>query len=262
MRVKSLYRYPVKSLAGISVSSLPLDDFGPVGDRRWMIVDDNQMFVTQRSHPELAKVGTEFDDQEQVRINIPGEGAFTLTPQTEQCSVTVWRDTVSAVYGAPEAAAALSRYCGKALFLVYMPDDSFRRVDEERVPEYRRVSFADGFPLLVTNAASLAELNSRLENSVDMRHFRPNIVVDGADPWSEDSWTSLTIGKVSIDLVKPCSRCVMTTVNPDNGEKASDQQPLRTLGKYRRTSEGVIFGMNGVHRQNQILSVSDPVILT
>jgi uncharacterized protein YcbX len=140
-----------------------------------------------------------------------------------------------------------------------MPDSSFRRVDAGRVDEYRRVGFADGFPFLVTNTASLAELNTRLAAPVEMRRFRPNIVVEGAEAWDEDHWQSLSIGDNHLSIVKPCSRCVMTTVDPAKGQKDAASQPLRTLSGYRRTQEGVIFGQNAIHESPGIIRVGDPV---
>ena len=259
MQVHSLYVYPVKSLAGIQVSSFQMDDFGPAGDRRWMIVDAEREFVTQRSNPELAKVRTRLEAG-QVFVDIPGEGEFPLVPGAEECRVRVWRDWEKAVYGASGASDALSRYCGQTFRFVYMPDETFRRVDASRVTEYRRVSFADGFPFLITNLASLEELNSRLDNAVDMRRFRPNIVVEGAAPWDEDAWVSLVIGNTAFSLVKPCSRCVVTTVDPDRGTKSGDLQPLRELGTYRRTPDGVIFGMNAIHEAAGEIRVGSPVV--
>ena len=161
--------------------------------------------------------------------------------------------------GLPEANDALSRFCGKPVCLVFMPDSSFRRVDAGRVDEYRRVGFADGFPFLVTNTASLAELNNRLDAPVEMRRFRPNIVVEGAEAWEEDHWQSLSIGANRLSVVKPCSRCVMTTVDPSTGQKDAALQPLRTLSGYRRTQEGVIFGQNAIHESPGIIRVGDPV---
>lgn len=261
MNVHALYLYPVKSLAGISVDSFPLDDFGPVGDRRWMIVDADQRFVTQRSNPELALVATRFDGADVV-ITIPEQGEYRLTPGHKSLDVDVWRDRVSAVSCAGGASEALSRFCGKSVYFVYMSEDTFRRVDPDRVPAYRRVSFADGFPFLVTSTASLEDLNSRLEQPVEMRRFRPNIVVDGAKPWEEDHWETLVVGDVSLSVVKPCSRCILTTVDPDTGVQSPDRQPLRTLASFRRTPDGVIFGVNGLHQGRGTISIGDPVTLS
>ena len=168
MKVHSLFVYPVNSLSGIAVSCFNTHDFGPAGDRRCMIVDDDRRFVTQRGHPELARVGSRLDD-DRVVISIPDEGEFALTATEEEVRVLVWRDWVKAQTGLSEANDALSRFCGKPVRLVFMPDSSFRRVDAGQVDEYRRVGFADGFPFLVTNTASLAELNNRLDAPVEMR---------------------------------------------------------------------------------------------
>ena len=258
MKVKTLYIYPVKSLAGIDVSRFSLDDFGPKGDRRWMIVDGDNRFVTQRRLPQLVNVYTALQEGVVV-IDVPGEGIFPLEVGSDAVEVTVWRDQVVATAGADRAAEALSRYCGETLRLVYMPDSCFRRVDPGRVSAERRVGFADGFPLLVVNQSSLDELNSRLESPVDMRRFRPNIVVEGGAAWAEDTWRSVSVGESRLDLVKPCSRCVMTTVNPDTGEKDSATQPLKTLASYRKTRDGVIFGQNAVHQKPGVIAVGDKV---
>ena len=258
MRVQSLYIYPVKSLAGIEVSSFELDDFGPAGDRRWMLVDNQERFITQRQLPLLANVVTRLGP-EGVEIGIPGQGDFALKPGVGGVVVKVWHDTVDAVAGPDAASDAISRYCGQKLRFVYMPDDSFRRVDPQRVRENRRVGFADGFPLLITNQASLDELNSRLADAVEMRRFRPNIVISGPEAWSEDRWKSVTVGETRLVVAKPCSRCVMTTVDPGTGLKDPETEPLRTLSRYRRTEDGVIFGQNAVHQSCGRLSVGDAV---
>jgi uncharacterized protein YcbX len=261
MNIHSLTVYPVKSLAGVAVDSLTLDDFGPAGDRRWMIVDSGHQFVTQRANPELVLVTTRFDGQT-VIVAIPGQGEFSLAPGTDSLEVSVWQDRVGACPGAVDASEALSRFCGKTVYFVYMTDGDYRRVNPDWVPAYRRVSFADGFPFLVTNTASLEDLNARLERPVEMRRFRPNLVISGATPWDEDNWTTLTAGDVSISLVKPCSRCILTTVDPDTGVRSSDGQPLRALASFRKTADGVMFGVNGVHNTRGVLSVGDPVTLS
>jgi uncharacterized protein YcbX len=260
MKIHSLFVYPVKSLAGVAVDQFEMDDFGPRGDRRWMIVDDEGIFVTQRRHPELALLEAHLDEQE-VEISIPGEGRFPLRPTSTAIRVQVWRDWPEALVGEQDANEALSRFCGMPLRLVYMSDETFRRVDPARVPDDRRVSFADGFPFLITSLGSLDELNSRLETPVDIRRFRPNIVIEGASPWAEDGWQEMMINEQPFRLVKPCSRCVMTTVDPDTGIKDPSVQPLRTLTSYRRTDDGVIFGMNAIHDRPGKLRVGDAVTI-
>ncbi|GGE70384.1 MOSC domain-containing protein [Streptosporangium jomthongense] len=258
MKVHSLHIYPVKSLAGIDVSRFEMDDFGPKGDRRWMLVDDDRRFVTQREVPVLARVAAELENGH-TTIRIPDEGVFRLQVTDRSLRVLVWRDWVKAYEGEEAANEAISRFCGKPLRFVYMPDSSFRRVDAGRVDEYRRVGFADGFPFLISSLASLDELNGRLETPVEMRRFRPNIVVAGAVPWQEDGWRKLTVGSHRFDIVKPSSRCILTTVDPDTGVKDPGLQPLRTLSGYRRTADGVIFGQNAIHESPGIIHVGDPI---
>ncbi|MGB2110002.1 MAG: MOSC domain-containing protein [Marinobacter vinifirmus] len=261
MKVQSLYLYPVKSLAGVEVPGFELDDFGPKGDRRWMIVDDQNRFVTQRQMPRLALVSAVMSD-DGVEVQIPDQGRFPLVPQEEQVRVVVWRDTADALMGDPAASAALSEFCGVPLRFVYMPDSSFRRVDPERVADNRRVGFADGFPFLLTNQASLDELNTRLTQPVSMTRFRPNIVIQGVPAWAEDNWRPLVIGTVGFQVVKPCSRCVLTTVDPETGIKDAGTEPLKTLSTYRKTPDGVIFGQNAIHLSSGRISVGDSVAIS
>ena len=261
MRVHSLFLYPVKSLAGIAVDSFELDEFGPAGDRRWMLIDDECQFVSQRTLPQLVMVQPALGADGEVSIALPGPSPIVLQISGESLSVRVWRDWVQGQVGCDAANAAISHFCGLSLRFVFMPDSSFRQVQTHLATERRRVSFADGYPLLITSVASLQELNERLEITVDMRHFRPNIVVEGAVAWSEDCWRAITIGEGSYRVLKPCSRCVMTTVNPDTGEKAASVQPLRTLASYRRTADGIMFGMNAIHDSPGRLSVGDCVIV-
>lgn len=261
MRIQSLFVYPVKSLRGIALDSMQLDDFGPVADRRWMLVDVEGQFITQRSHPALANIRTSLQHGD-VLIEIPGHPAAVLRVSSAERRVRVWRDWVLAQDAESGPSELVSEYLGESVRFVYMPDATFRRVDAERVAEERRVGFADGFPFLIVNKASLDDLNQRLDSPVDIRRFRPNIVVSGETPWQEDEWRELRIGQIPFRLVKPCSRCVMTTVDPDRGVKVDNLEPLRTLGRFRRTPDGVMFGMNAVHSGNQgQIAVGDPITI-
>lgn len=261
MQIQSLYCYPVKSLPGIQVAQLKLDDFGPSGDRRWMITDTLGRFITQRTHPELARVAVELDAAGAVNIHVPTQGVFTLRAGEEDRNVTVWDDWVGATRAEAGPAEALSLFLDTPVDFVYMPLETFRPVDRVWVKERRRVSFADGFPFLVVNQASVDELGARLGSTVDMRRFRPNIVVAGAQAWAEDEWSGLVTGNVRLDLVKPCSRCVMTTVDPEQGIKDPEHQPLRMLATYRNRVSGIMFGKNGVHTGEGPLKVGDSVSL-
>ncbi|MGM0570631.1 MOSC domain-containing protein [Marinobacter sp.] len=261
MKIRSLFYYPVKSLAGIATDTLPLDRFGPAADRRWMLVDDQGQFVTQRKHPALVRIRPSLAG-DQLLLDIPGHGAVAVTAGSREREVTVWRDHVAGVLEAQGgASAAISAFLGKPVSLVYMPESVTRPTRHQDLAGIHPVSFADGFPFLVTNQASLDDLALRLPGYGDMRRFRPNVVIEGAAAWQEDDWQTLLLGEVRVRMVKPCSRCIMTTVDPDTGERCSGGEPLKTLAGFRRTGDGVMFGVNGVHDNTGTLRVGDPVTL-
>lgn len=257
LTVEQLFYYPVKSLHGVEVDAVTLDDFGPAGDRRWMLVDEEGRFITQREQPQLALVHSALQHGV-LTLSIPGqETPVPVTASERERRVLVWRDWVKAQLAEPGPAELLSDWLGVRVELAYMPESSVRPVDRNYVPEDRRVSFADGFPFLITHTASLAALSQRIGESVDMRRFRPNIVVSGGDAFDEDRWVRLHRDDFTLDLVKPCSRCLMTTVHPDDGVRSDNLQPLRELGRFRRTPDGVLFGVNAVHSGPATLRVGD-----
>lgn len=260
LKVSALFRYPVKSMPGIPVSELTLDDFGPSGDRRWLLVDDKGQFVTQRSEPRLALVVIEGVEAEAVSLSLPGGESLRLYPGPERRRVKVWNDEVDALLSTGPASDQISSWLGRELFFAYMPADTVRPADRQFVSG-RRVSFADGFPFLLTNTGSLAALDEWTGTGWDMRRFRPGIVIDGAEAFAEDGWRWLRVGDAVLECVKPCSRCVMTTVDPDTGEVNPQREPLRTLGRHRRTAAGVIFGQNAVHWRGGSIAVGDAVEL-
>lgn len=259
MKVTQLFRYPVKSLPGIPVNEIQFDDFGPRGDRRWMIVDiASGRFITQRLYPQLARVGIS-DAEGAIRVTLPNGDDFLLEVGPEERSVTVWKDKVRARLAAGKVSAQLSEWLGVDVALVYMPDDSFRQVDPDYVEERRRVSFADGYPVLVTSEASLSQVSEWVGRPLSMRRFRPSIVIDGETAFAEDDWASIRINGLDIALVKPCSRCVMTTVDPDKGEKGADGEPLKTLKIHRASPDGALFGQNGLHLGLGTIRVGDVI---
>lgn len=259
LKVSRLYRYPVKSLPGIAVDEMPLDDFGPANDRRWMIIDAEGRFVTQRTEPRLALAEVYESGGGELALGLPDGAHSALRPGSERQAVQIWHDRVEAVLAAGDASASLSRWLGQELYLVYMPDNTVRPADPGYVVGERRVSFADGFPFLVANAASLQQVETWSQEAWSMQRFRPNIVVSGADAFAEDQWRWLRVGGAVLECVKPCSRCLITTVDPATGVFDSRKEPLRTLGRHRRSSSGVIFGQNAVHWRGANIRVGDNV---
>lgn len=241
-----LYRYPVKSLRGAGFDELAVDARGLVDDRRWMVVDAGGRFVTQRQQPRMCLVDTEIDAAGRLTLRAPGMPPVTPAPaRGERQQVVVWGDTVEAERCDPAVDAWLGEFLGIACHLVRMPDDSVRPVDPEYAGPGHRVGFADGFPFLLISEASLDELNGRLARPLPMARFRPNLVVAGCDAFAEDGWRRIRIGDLSFDLVKPCARCIIPTIDIATGER--DAEPLRTLMTYRRHGDRIVFGQNLVH---------------
>jgi len=227
-------------------------------DRRWMIVDGSGTFVTQRELPQLALVSTALD-ADQLRLTAPGRPELVLPLEYEggpAREVQVWQDyTVAAPHEA--GSAWFSDYLGSPHELVYMPEQQRRQVNPARALPDDIVSFADAYPFLLLSEASLADLNSRLEVSITMERFRPNIVISGCEPFAEDGYARARIGEISFRGPKRCERCVVTTVDPMTGERG--REPLRTLAQYRVEDQKIWFGMNLIHDNTGALRVGDAV---
>lgn len=262
MHVSDLYLYPVKSLRGIALESALLDERGFHHDRRWMLVDANGVFISQREEHRMALIDVALSahvlsvsapDMEALRIPLHADGPLM------RCRV--WRDVVEAIPVSPEADAWFSAFLGVTCRLVYMPNESRRIVDRAWVKEERIVGFADAFPLLIIGQGSLDELNLRLqkrgEPPVPMQRFRPNIVVAETRAFEEDRWQHIRIGEINVDVVKPCARCAIPTVDIETAE--AGKEPLRTLSTYRKEGSKVYFGQNAVHRQLGTIAVGDAV---
>ena len=262
LRVTELNIYPVKSCGGIGLTDMTVSHWGPEWDRRIMVVDEHHSFVTARKYPRLLQVKTALT-HDGLRLSVKGKTDLHIdlkeVGSNEQANpdAKVWRDQVGALSAGASADLWFSSLLGTSVKLVYMPDTSFRQVDRRYFDQKQRVSFADGFPLLLTHQSSLDELNQRLQIPLPMTRFRPNIVVAGGKPWAEDNWQNIRIGGMDFLAVKPCSRCVMTTIDPTT--LASSPEPLRTLKEYRRTDLGIIFGQNLVNLENGMIAVGDKV---
>lgn len=262
MKVVEIHRYPVKSLRGHAVQSAGIETMGMEGDRRWMVVDKDGQFLTIRQIPAMTTIDVEHrgtgillhhDKHGSHFVEAPG-GTATLR------DVKIWKDIVAARAADPAAGAYLSAVLGRAVDLVYFDDPKNRPVDPEFGQPGDYVSFADGFPLLVTTTGSLDHLNSHLASPVEMARFRPNIVLDAMDAWPEDSWKTIRVGPVVMRIAKPCARCVITTRDPLSGEQPDPREPLRTLGRLHRSSKGgIIFGQNAIPNNTGTISVGDAV---
>lgn len=258
--VSELTIYPVKSLGAMNLSRMRLDDFGPAGDRRFVVADRKGRFVTQRDYPRMTLIRVTQRDGV-LDFSAPEMALFSLAippiENIERKDVVVWRDTVKACDMGDAIAAWLSSFIGTDVRLYYMPDDSVRAVDPHYAKEGDRVSFADGFPVLLIGAASLGALNSALPEPIASLRFRPNIVVEGAAPYAEDTWKRVRIGAIEFDVVKPCSRCVIPSIDPLTAQK----QPIvaQTLARLRMRERAIYFGQNLIPRGIGDIALGDAV---
>ena len=257
--VSGLHLYPVKSLRGISPNRWSLDHLGLANDRRWMLVDADGRFVTQRRNPRLCLIDTALEGQAIILGTAEFPTLHVVPPGTDApvVEVQVWADRVAARDAGDRAADWLSGFLGKPVRLVYFPPDALRGVDPAYAERGDRTAFSDGFPLLLISEASLRDLNGRLDEPLPMRRFRPNLVVGGTEPYAEDGWRRIRIGRLTLRVVKPCSRCVITTIDPETA--TTGREPLRTLSQYRRRGNKVYFGQNLIHDGTGLLAVGDEV---
>lgn len=260
MHLSAINLYPIKSARGIPLAAAQLDDFGLARDRRWMVVDQSGRFVSQREAHRLALVHVAVDGPDlvvdavgapEIRVTLPDQ-------ETPLEKVGIWDDQCHAQAGSAAVARWFSGFLGLPVRLMYMPDSTFRAANPRYVPEPRRVSFADAYPLLLIGEGSLEDLNRRLPEPLPMNRFRPNLAVSGSQPFAEDGWKAIRVGAIEMDVVKPCDRCVTTTV--DQATATAGKEPLRTLATFRKWNGQVYFGQNVVHRTPGTLRVGDPVI--
>ncbi|HWT57261.1 MAG TPA: MOSC domain-containing protein [Rhizobium sp.] len=267
MHISDLFIYPLKSARGIALPSADIDAYGLPGDRRAMITDAHGHFITQRELPDLARI--------EIR---PEPGAFRLLMQGKQdisvppprpdtrMDVSVWKSTVSAAVADPESNRQLSEWLGREVQLVFFDGQARRTANAEWAGEGTPVTFADGYQILVTTTGSLKALNTDLvahgEGSVGMERFRPNIVIDIDEAWPEDRWAAIEIAGIRFDLVKPCSRCIMTTQDQLTGSREVPN-PMPAMGRIRMSADrrvpGPLFGWNVTPRGSGRITIGDTV---
>jgi uncharacterized protein YcbX len=259
MKLLSILRYPVKSLGGAELTHADVGALGIHGDRRFMLIDAAGRFVSARERPELLLWRATWLGEDHVVLIAP-DGA-TQRPQVSdtQLDVRVWDDTFPARLTDEATTTFLSERLGASIRLVFVVDPSPRPVDPKYGTTHDRVGFADGYPVLLLSEESHAELVRRVGQSLSILRFRPNLIVRAGSPHAEDEWRRIRVGTCEFDLVKPCVRCVLTTVDPSTGEPHPEREPLRTLITYRRGEKGVTFGMNLIPRVFGTLRPGDPI---
>jgi uncharacterized protein YcbX len=268
LQLSEIWVYPVKSLGGIQLQESKVTDRGLELDRRWLLVDDDGRFLSQREYPELALFKPEIAGDflrithrtSLESIDIVVRPVFS--DDEPKVKVTVWDDAIEAFEVSAASTDWFTRLLGFSVRLVYMPDESERKLDPDyAITGAENNSFSDAYPFLIIGQASLDDLNSRMEKPVPMNRFRPNFVFTNGEAFEEDSWREFSIGNVSFVGVKPCDRCVMTTVDPEKGI-ISGKDPLKTLAKYRNFGNKVLFGQNVIGLGLGTVSVGDTVLVS
>ena len=260
MVVAELHVFPVKGLAGAAPRRAEVEPWGLRHDRRWMVVDGAGRFLTQRVLPRMALIQARpdcggvvlSDGTAHIRVACPAAGVPLGL-------VTIWRNTLPAADAGNAAADWLSTVLGQPCRLVHMHDTGARPINPAFARTGETVSFADGYPVLLTSLGSLADLNARLTHPVSISRFRANIVVGGAAPWAEDCWRLIRIGGAVFRVAKPCDRCIVTTIDQRTGQRPDRTEPLRTLGTFRHDERGIMFGQNLVPVGLGVIKIGDRV---
>lgn len=262
-RLTGINVFPIKSCQGISPDHAEVEARGFPLDRRWMLIDETGKFLTQRHEPGLREIHVE-DCPDSLLINcrdLPPLAVPKELPSGTLMSSRVWDDHVEGLHVSEEADEWFSQALGQPVKLTHMDQTIVRKLEKDRLPQDRsfEVSFADGYPYLLTNQSSLDDLNSRLTHPVGMDRFRSNIIVEGFEPFAEDDWKHIQIGEAEFLVVKPCARCVVTTI--DQGTGVRSKEPLRTLSKFRNIGGKAMFGMNMVVHKKGPITLGDEVII-
>jgi len=261
MRLQDIYIYPIKSLGGIRLTEAQVETRGLSNDRRWMLVDENGLFLTQRKHHQMALLQVQmmpdglrvFHKQQRER-----EHAIPFEPETTNITqVMIWDDMVSGQVVSESCNQWFSDILGFPCQLVYMPNSSERPIDRKYAVNQETVSFADAMPYMVIGQKSLDELNGRLAEPLPMDRFRPNFVFSGGEAFVEDHWGQVKIGTSIFKVTKPCARCVLTTVDQATGLKG--KEPLKTLASYRTVNKKVLFGQNMIALSPGRIKVGDEI---
>ena len=260
IKIQDLYIYPVKSLGGIRVEQAVLEERGLQFDRRWMLVDENNRFFSQREMSRLALFSlSQHNSGFKIQARFAEEAEFDIPFKIQEgksIQVTVWDDLCSAIEYV-EGSNWFSKQLDIKCKLVYMPDSTDRFVEREYAMNNEIVSFSDGYPLLLIAQESLDDLNERLQVPIGMQRFRPNIVTIGSKAFEEDIWKQIRINDIEVGIAKACARCVIPSINPATAE--IEKEPNATLSKFRKRDNKIYFGQNLLHKNGGLVSCGNEV---
>lgn len=258
-KLSAIYIYPVKSLSGIQLTESEVTETGFKYDRKWMLVDDNKKFLSQRRLPKMALIKTKIHEQKLI-ISAPNKSdlILDLIPKTSHTiNINIWGEAHPAESISTLANQWFSDFLEQPCKLVYQADKSIRQVDQNFSSPTDRTAFSDGYPFLIISEASLILLNEQMQLNLSMQRFRPNIVLSGSSSYEEDTWRQIKIGTINFRLPKPCSRCSVPQINPKTA--MNDKEPLRTLSQTRKWNNKVYFGQNALHDTTGFLKIGDTI---
>lgn len=263
MEISKIIIYPIKSLGGIELQESEIDQFGLKYDRRWMIISSNGKALTQRENHQLSQFMV-FIIDENIIISHKKDNLFQIVlplsiSTGKESQVSIWNDICIALEADDDINKSFSMKLEQDVKLVYLPAQNGRVVDTKYAKEGETTSFTDGFQILILGEESVTLLNSKLEEKVTYQRFRPNLLFKGGTPHCEDEFGNFAISKAHFKAVKPCSRCVVTTINPETSQ--TSKEPLKTLQTYRLINQKVMFGMNVVIKNGATIRVGDSIIL-
>lgn len=259
--LSQIHVYPVKSLAGFQVNVWPVDQRGLQYDRKWMLVDTDRQFLSQRRLPKMALIKTRIESDALI-LSASGQADLRLPlleVAGEAIEVTVWDDRCLGIGCGSAADEWLSRFLDRDCRLVRQADVDVRKVDPDYAFDTDQTGFSDGFPFLLVSENSLNALNMAMQLPLDMNRFRPNLVVAECDSYAEDTWRRISINDIVFRLPKPCSRCAIPTIDPETARPG--KEPLTTLNRLRKWNNKVYFGQNALHDRTGLLSIGQPVVI-
>lgn len=258
LQLCEIWIYPIKSLGGISLKSAKVLPKGLEWDRRWMLVDEKGIFMTQRHYPKLALFKPTINESSLI---ISFENDSVVVPfntfSSNPMEFKIWNDIVTVHEVSSQHSEWFSKKLDTSCKFVHFPEDNPRPVDSIYAINNDHTSLSDAYPFMIIGKKSLDDLNEKLHDPVPMDRFRPNFVFSGGDAYEEDSWRELTMGNNRFVGVKPCSRCAITTINQRTGEKGIE--PLKTLATYRQRNGNVYFGQNLIAKDYGEVHVDDMI---
>ena len=262
MKISDIIHFPVKSLSGNHLKSSEIHERGLKDDRRIMLIDESNTFVSQRKYPMLSQIDVGITEDNIVlrdrRTNFVIKQALQF--ELKKTEVSIWRkNCTSHHFLKPDLDQWISEQIGAPLRFVYMDESDRRPINQKYAQsEDEIVSFADGYPILIANTASLKDLNDHLRDPISMEHFRPNLVIEHDIAWDEDHWKKLRIGEVLLRIPKPCERCIVIDIDPITGKNKSSEV-LQTLAKIRMPKGGIYFGLNAIVEKTGKVRLGDKV---